>query len=66
MNTLVENNGRITRVRLSASNPVEKLALATLGENSVRGQALVMRQDGGDWLLQLADLIEEKKAANVA
>lgn len=66
MNTLIENDGAVTRIRLIAANPIEKLALATIGDEAIKGQALVFRADGADWVLELKAAGEERKAANGA
>lgn len=66
MNTLIENDGDITRVRLIATNPLEKLALATIGDFAAKGQSLVFRGDGPEWVLELAKVEDERKAHNGA
>lgn len=66
MNTLIENDGATTRIRLIATNPLEKLALATIGEAGGKGQTLTIEGDGAEWVLELAKVNEERKAANGA
>ncbi len=64
MNTLIENDGDATRIRLMATNPLEKLALATIGDSHSKGQAVVFCGDGNEWTLELAKVNNERQAQN--
>lgn len=69
MNTLIENDGDVTRVRLIPTNDMEKLALRTIAAACDKGQNLVFKTQAAgpahlDYVLELVTLRDERQASN--